>query len=326
MLGEASAGVIIASSIMTSRALAPIDTAIANWRGFIAARQSYAALRKLMASLPPETATMPLPKPSRSLTVEALSVGAPGQARPIIQNVGFTLQAGAGLGIIGPSGSGKSTLARALVATWRPLRGSIRLDDATPDQWNSDAWGDIVGYLPQDIELFDGTVAENISRFDGKGDADAILAAAEAAGAASMILRLSDGFETRIGDGGLALSGGQRQLVALARALYGNPFMVVLDEPNSNLDADGDLALATAIANVRMRKGIVVIVAHRPSALTNVDQIMFMANGAVQAFGPRDEVLAKVVRSEPPKRAANAGDSPRGDVRPISLVPLHEKN
>jgi PrtD family type I secretion system ABC transporter len=294
--GEASSGVIIASSIMLARSLAPIDIAIANWRGFTSARQSYAQLSKTLKAFADRHQPMALPRPQQTLSVEGLTVAAPGQQKPLIQNVSFALSAGAGLGVIGPSASGKSTLARAIVGAWPTLRGTVRLDHAALEQWDPEALGRDIGYLPQDIELFDGTVAENIARFDQDADPKAILAAAHAAGVEQMILRLPDGFQTRVGDGGTALSAGQRQLVGLARALYGDPFLVVLDEPNSNLDADGDISLATAIQGIRQRGGIVIVVAHRPSALANLDQVLVMAGGTVQAFGPKGEVLGSVTR------------------------------
>ena len=296
MSGEASSGVIIASSIMFARALGPVDIAIANWRSFNSARQSYAQLAKTLKAVADLRQPMALPRPRHTLSVETLAAAAPGQQKPLIQNVTFALEAGAGLGVIGPSASGKSTLLRAIVGAWPALRGSVRLDQAALDQWDVEALGRDIGYLPQDIELFDGTVAENICRFDKDADANDILAAAKAAGVDQMILRLQDGFGTRVGVGGTALSAGQRQLVGLARALYGDPFLVVLDEPNSNLDADGDVALATAIHGVRQRGGIVIVVAHRPSALANLDQLLVMAGGMMQAFGAKDEVLAGVTR------------------------------
>ncbi len=294
--GEASSGVIIASSIMMARALAPIDIAIANWRGFTSARQSYRQLSKTLTAFADLRQPMALPRPQQGLSVEALSVAAPGQQKPLIQNVTFKLEAGSGLGVIGSSASGKSTLVRALVGAWPALRGTVRLDHAALEQWDVEALGRDIGYLPQDIELFDGTVADNISRFDPDADPKTILAAAQAAGVDRMILRLPDGFQTRVGDGGTALSAGQRQLVGLARALYGDPFLVVLDEPNSNLDADGDLSLAKAIQSIRQRGGIVIVVAHRPSALAHLDQVLVMAGGTVQAFGPKSEVLGNVTR------------------------------
>ncbi len=316
IIGEASGGVIIASSIMLGRALAPVDIAIGNWKGFIAARQSYKQLKATLKALAAAGKPMALPRPTQTLAVEGLTVAAPGQQKPIIHNVSFALEAGSGLGIIGPSASGKSTLVRALTGAWSALRGSVRLDHAALDQWDIEALGRDIGYLPQDIELFEGTVAENISGFDENADPASVLAAAEAAGVHKMILRLSEGFQTRVGEGGMALSAGQRQLVGIARALYGNPFLVVLDEPNSNLDAEGDVALATAIRTVRQRGGIVIVVAHRPSALANIDQLLVMAGGMVQAFGPKDEVLAKVTRAVPETSAADGR---------TTVVPLHER-
>ena len=239
---------------------------------------------------------MSLPKPARSLAAEALWVAAPGQQQPIVKNVSFALEAGDGLGIIGPAASGKSTLARALVGAWLPLRGTVRLDGAALDQWQAEALGRHIGYLPQDVALFDGTVAQNVARFDPEAKSEAIIAAATAAGVHDLILRLPEGYETRIGEGGMALSAGQRQRVALARALYGDPFLVVLDEPNSNLDAEGDAALAAATAAVCKRGGIVVVIAHRPSALSSLNKVLVLADGQVQAVGPKDEVLSKAVQ------------------------------
>ena len=297
VIGQATGGVMIAASILTSRALAPIEIAIANWRGFLAARQSAERLSKLMTSLPARPDAMDLPKPAKGLAVEGLWIAAPGLPKPIVQNASFELTAGAGLGVIGPSASGKSTLARGLVGAWLPLRGTIRLDGAALDQWSAEALGAHIGYLPQDIELFDGSVAHNIARFDSDAPASAIIEAAEKAGVHDMILGLPEGYKTRIGEGGTALSAGQRQRVALARALFGDPFLVVLDEPNSNLDAEGDAALTRAIASVRERGGIVIVIAHRPSALAGLDQLLVMAAGQVQAFGAKDEVLRKVTQA-----------------------------
>jgi PrtD family type I secretion system ABC transporter len=319
MSGEASSGVMIATSIMLARALSPVDTVIATWRSFSSARQSYTQLSKTLKAFAGSTKPMALPRPQQQLAVENLTVAAPGQQKPLIQNITFALKAGAGVGVIGPSASGKSTLVRALVGAWPALRGSVRLDQAALDQWDVEALGRDIGYLPQDIELFDGTVADNICRFDKDADPAAILAAAQAAGVDQMILRLADGFQTRVGDGGAALSAGQRQLVGLARALYGEPFLVVLDEPNSNLDADGDAALATAILGVRRRGGIVIVVAHRPSALAYLDQVLVMAGGTMQAFGPKDEVLASVTR---PAAQAQPAAAERGSQ---TVVPLHER-
>ena len=215
-----------------------------------------------------------------------------------MQDASLSLQAGNGLGIIGPSGSGKSSLARMLVGVWRPARGRIRLDGAALDQWSPEALGKHIGYLPQDVELLAGTVAQNIGRFQVPLDAKAVIAAANAAGVHDMIVGLPEGYETQVGESGTALSAGQAQRVALARALYGDPFLVVLDEPNSNLDAEGDEALSRAIMSVRARGGIVVVVAHRPSAIAGVELLLMMNQGRVAAFGPKDEVLSRVLQRE----------------------------
>lgn len=294
--GSVSPGAIIASSITSSRALAPIEAVIANWKGFLAARQSKQRLEDLLKAMPEQDEPMQLPVPQKDLSVEAVSVSAPGGQQALIQNVTLKLEAGQGLGVIGPSAAGKSTLARAMVGVWPLVRGTVRLDGASLDQWDSDNLGKHVGYLPQDVELFDGTVAENIARFELEPNPEAIVAAANAADVHQMILHLPEGYETRIGDGGCALSAGQRQRIGLARALYGNPFLVVLDEPNSNLDSEGEAALTKAISGVRARNGIVVVVAHRPSALNAVDLVAVMAKGTIQAFGPKDEVLQKVMQ------------------------------
>jgi len=311
--GEASPGVIIASSILLGRSLAPVDAAMANWRGFVAFRQSYSQLAAALTAFGSQGELMELPRPQAMLAVEELTIAPPGQQKPTVANVSFSLSGGTGMAIVGPSGSGKTTLVRALVGVWQPLRGTVRLDEASLDQWGHEQLGAHIGYLPQDVELFDGTVADNISRFGGKGDAKGVLAAARAAGVDKMIMRLPNGFQTRVGEGGAALSAGQRQLVGLARALYGDPFLVVLDEPNSNLDVDGDTALAGAILGVRRRGGIVIVVAHRPSALTNIDKVLVMANGTLHSFGSREEVLANVIRPFP---------SPAE--RPAAVVPMHK--
>lgn len=303
--GELSAGSLIAGSVILSRALAPIEVAIGNWKGFVGMRQSIARLDVLLSALPSRDVTMALPRPVASLEVKELSVAPPGETLPTISNVSFRLEAGDGLGVIGPSAAGKSTLVRALVGTWVPLPrgGSVRVDGATLDQWAPEAIGRDIGYLPQDIELFDGTVAENISRLDPQASSDAVIAAARLAGIHDIIVRLAEGYQTRIGEGGMKLSAGQRQRVALARALYGDPFLVVLDEPNSNLDTQGDMALTSAIRSVRDRGGIVIVVAHRPSALAGLDKVLALARGQVQAFGPRDEVLKSVLQSVPASAA-----------------------
>ena len=295
---EASGGIIIAGSILSSRALAPVDAAIGNWRGFVAARQSWQRLNKLLPMLAESHQPMKLPVPAARLSVEAVMIGPPGAGKVVVQDLTFTLSRGEALAVIGPSASGKSSLARALVGIWPPLRGKVRLDGAALDQWSPDALGCHIGYLPQDVELFAGTVAQNIARFEPEANPEAIVAAARAAGVHELIVGLTDGYQTEIGEQGAVLSGGQRQRIALARALYGNPFLVVLDEPNSNLDADGEAALAQAVRGVKERGGIVVLIAHRPSALAAVDLVMALHQGRQQAFGPRDEVLRKVLRPD----------------------------
>lgn len=292
----ATAGIIIASSILTARALAPVDLVIANWRTFTAARQSWKRLGDLLKAMSQREPEVLLPKPCQDLVLENLFVGPPGQPSLVVQDVSFALKAGAGLGIIGPSASGKTSLIKAVVGVWRPARGKVRLDGAAIDQWSPDRLGPHFGYLPQDVELFGGTIAQNISRFDENAKSEEVIAAARAAGVHDLIVYLPEGYETPIGEGGSALSAGQRQRIALARALYRNPFLVVLDEPNSNLDAEGEEALTQAILGVRARGGIVIIVAHRPSSLVAVDWVLVMKDGRAQAFGPKDEVMSKLQR------------------------------
>jgi ATP-binding cassette subfamily C protein len=306
---EATGGVIIAGSILGARALAPVDLAIANWRGFVAARQSWGRLSKLLALLPPSTSPMALSPPGASVSVEGATAAPPGGTKLVVQDVSFALQSGQALGIIGPSASGKSSLARMLVGVWPPLRGKICLDGASLDQWDPEVLGRHVGYLPQDVELMGGSVAQNIARFEPDADPRAIIAAARAAGVHELIVDLPAGYETNVGEQGAALSAGQRQWIALARALYGDPFLVVLDEPNSNLDSVGEEALTRAITRVRSRGGIVIVVAHRPSAIASVDLMLVMKEGRVQFFGPKDEVLGKVMRREGPVS------------RPLKVVP-----
>ena len=285
---EATPGIIIAGSILTARALAPVDLAIANWRSFVAARQSWARLKKLLALLPAQYQPMPLPAPKASLSVEAASAAPPGEQKLVVQDVSFTLASGQGLGIIGPSASGKSSLARLIVGAWLPVRGRVCLDGASLDQWSPEALGRHVGYLPQDVELFMGTVAQNIARFERQADPDAVVKAAGAADIHDLIVGLPKGYETEIGEHGAALSAGQRQRLALARALYGDPFLVVLDEPDFNLDGEGEQALRQAIAGVRRRGGIVVVVAHRTGVLANVDLLLAMKGGRMLVMGPKE--------------------------------------
>jgi len=297
---EATAGIIIAGSILSARALAPVDLTIAHWKGFVAARQSWHRLNGLLKSLPAQAPPTLLQSPSSRLSVEAVSIVPPGDQKVIVQDVTFALEAGNGLGVIGPSGSGKSSLVRALVGVWQPLRGKVRLDGAALDQWSSDVLGRHIGYLPQDVELFAGSVAQNICRFDPDAGSEAIIAAAKEARVHEMIIKMRDGYDTQIGEQGTALSAGQAQRVALARALYGDPFLIVLDEPNSNLDTEGDEALTRAVRSARERGAIVVVVAHRPIGIEAVDMLLVLKDGRMQAFGPKDTVLGQVLQRVPP--------------------------
>jgi ATP-binding cassette, subfamily C, bacterial PrsD len=305
---EASAGIMITGAILMGRALAPVDLAIANWKGFVAARQGWRRLVDVFQRTPALPERMALPAPSQFLSVEHLTVLEPGGQRFLIRDITFTLKAGQSLCIIGPSGAGKSTLARALVGAWKPAAGRVQLDGAALDQWPVEDLGSQIGYVPQDVELFSGTIADNISRHQESADPNSVIEAASAAGVHAMITRFRDGYQTQIGDAGSALSAGQRQRIALARALYGNPFLVVLDEPNSNLDAEGDAALQRAVAATKARNGIVIAVSHRPSILEAFDMILLLSEGQVTAFGPRDEVLAKHVRNS---TAIMSGDKRR---------------
>ncbi|WP_201864489.1 type I secretion system permease/ATPase [Microvirga soli] len=297
--GEATAGIIIAASIISSRSLAPVEHAIAHWKSFIAARQSWRKLREVLAAVPSRGDPLPLRKPVSTLSVQGISITPPGDPRLLVRNVSFQLESGMGLGILGPSGSGKTCLARALVGAWAPARGKVRLDMAALDQWLPEMLGQHIGYLPQDGALFAGTVAQNIARFRTGDDPDLVIQAATLAGVHELILSLPQGYETLISEGGAVLSAGQRQRVGLARALYGNPFLVVLDEPNSNLDAEGEEALVHALLSVRARGGIAVVIAHRPSVMAALDHALVMAGGEVRAFGAKDQVLQQNVRTIP---------------------------
>lgn len=303
--GELTAGGIIAASIASSRALAPIEAAIGQWKGLVAARQSRARLRHLLGSFPEQRQRIELEPPYRSLAVENIAVAVPGSTKVVIGSANFELAAGQGLGIIGPSASGKSTLARALTGIWPLGRGTVRLDGASIDNWSSERLGRHVGYLPQDVSLFAGTIGENIARFETPPESAAVLAAARAANVHEMILQLPDGYDTRLEENGAPLSVGQRQRIALARALYRDPFFIVLDEPNSNLDSEGEAALVQALVEARKRGAIVIIIAHRPSVMAAVDMALMMKGGQVVAFGPRDEVLRKVLAPQPVPAAAS---------------------
>lgn len=304
---QITAGTMIAASIIMGRALAPVEQAIGNWRAFVQARAAYGRLRDLLAAHPGDAARMDLPAPKGALAVERLVAAPPGVTKPVLKGISFALKPGEVLGVIGPSAAGKSTLARLLVGVWPPAGGAVRLDGAELGHWPAQALGRHIGYLPQDTALFDGTVGENIARFAHDPDPERIVAAATRAGVHEMILRLADGYDTRIGPRGAALSGGQRQRVALARALYGDPVLVVLDEPNASLDAEGEQALHNAVLGLKRAGACVIVMAHRPSALAAADTLLALADGQVQAFGPKAEVLAKVTLGGGGKSGAATG-------------------
>ena len=319
--GEMTPGSMIAGSILLGRALAPIEQLIGGWPILSRARSGWASLEvslgKTAAARPP----MALPAPRARVQLAGVTVVPPDQQRPSLRNVSFRLEPGQALGVIGPSASGKSTLARTLAGIWRPVGGAVRLDGAEIDHYGDDL-GRYIGYVPQDIALFDGTVAENIARLAPEPDAEAVVRAAKMAGAHNMVLKLPDGYDTRIMVGGARLSGGQRQRIALARALYGDPALIVLDEPNSNLDGEGGEALMNAIRELKAAGRIVVIMAHRPAAISECDLLLVVADGAVQAFGPRDEVLREQVRNHAtialhPQQAAAAGAQPAARPAPM---------
>jgi len=312
---ELTAGAMIAASIMMGRALAPIETAIANWRLFSGARDSIRRLSDLLSRIGARGPATELPKPTQSLDV-AITVGAPGAQTPIVAGVQFRMVAGEVLAVIGPSGAGKTSLVRALLGIWPPAKGTVRLDGAALDQWDPEVRGRHIGYVSQAVELFDGSIAENIARMSPEPDSALVLAAAQMAGAHEMILRLPNGYDTKIGDSGVVLSAGQRQRIALARAVYGDPFLIVLDEPNSNLDGEGEAALQKAIHDLKSRGAIVLMIAHRQSSLVMCDKALVLRNGVQEAFGPRDAVLAKVLQrpggaAAPAAGAAGAGGNLR---------------
>lgn len=300
----ATGGVLFASSILSSRALAPLEGVIANWRGFLSARQSWDRLKALFDAAPPATTTPWLPAPCAVIEVQGLTLGPPGSERHTVQGVSFIAQAGEAVAILGPSGGGKSTLVRGLTGVWPLAGGSVRIDGAALDQWEPDRLGRHIGYVPQTVELIEGTVADNIARFDPEADPDAVRAAAQAAGVHELILRLPDGYTTQVGRDGSALSGGQRQRIALARALYGDPFLIVLDEPNSNLDEEGDAALTQAIAGARARGAIVLAVAHRPSILRVMNRVLLLRDGRTVAYGPTDKIVPHLLPPPPQQKTA----------------------
>lgn len=289
-----TAGVMIAGSIIMGRALAPVEAAINNWRQFISARGAHSRLQNLLEANPPLDEPLALPKPEGKLRLENATATPPQGGKPVLQGVSFELLPGQMLGVIGPSAAGKSTLARLLVGVWRPAAGHVRLDGADLSNWAPEELGRHIGYLPQDVELLAGTVAENIARLQ-EPDAERVVAAARLCDAHEMILRLPGGYDAQIGEAGCILSGGQRQRIGLARALYDEPRLVVLDEPNASLDSDGEAALHKALLRLKAKKQTVVIVSHRPTVLTAVDLVLVLRAGQLEAFGPRDEILPRLM-------------------------------
>jgi ATP-binding cassette subfamily C protein EexD len=294
---EITPGLMIAGSILLGRALAPIDLMIGSWKGFISARSQYARLNEILDEQQAEPQRMSLPAPEGHVLVENLIVSAPGSKTPILKNISFAVPAGSIVGVIGPSASGKSTLARALLGVWAPQHGVVRLDGADINNWDKRELGPYVGYLPQDIELFEGSISENIARFR-EVEPDKVIQAAKAAGVHEMILQLPEGYDTVIGSDGVNLSGGQRQRVGLARAIYGSPRLIILDEPNSNLDEVGERALAMAIQQLKASGATVFIITHRTSILAQLDRLLVMSNGAIGLYGPRDKVMAELNKQQ----------------------------
>jgi len=296
-------GMMIAASILLGRALQPVEMAIGTWKQFLATRTSYLRLGEILAVLSEHEEEMSLPAPTGVLTVRNLVAGPPGTSRQILKGVSFAANPGDAVAVIGPSASGKTTLARMIVGIWPPFSGEVRLDGAAISKWNKEELGPYIGYLPQDIELLDGTVAQNIARF-GEIDSEKVVKAAKATGIHEMVLQFPDGYDTPVGEGGLFLSGGQKQRIALARAIYDDPVLFVLDEPNSNLDEAGELALLKTMVQLKAAKKTVFVITHRTSILRVVDKVLLLVNGVSQAYGPRDEVLArlkKVPTRQPPQ-------------------------
>ena len=298
--GAVSPGAMVAGSILLGRALAPVEQAIAHWKSLLAARRAHARLSRLVGEPDAEAKALRMPRPEGSLRIEGLTAGPPGSRHATLRQLDFEVPAGQVLGVIGRSGAGKSTLAKQIAGIWQPHQGVVRLDGVALDHWHADDLTRAVGYLPQQIELFEGTVRSNIARLDPDAEDEEILRAAKMAGAHELIAQLPDGYETDIGRDGTCLSGGQRQRIALARAVYGSPSVVVLDEPNSSLDAEGDRALTEAIESLKANGRTVVVIAHRPSAIVAVDRVLVLDAGRIAALGPRDEVLAPAARAENP--------------------------
>lgn len=316
----ATVGAMFASSILLGRALQPVEQIVTGWRSLLSARSAYLRVRKLLLENPPREAGLVLPRPKGVVTVQNLTYVEGSLQKPILRNVTFRSEAGEALGVIGPSGAGKSTLARLLVGVLKPTMGAVRLDGADIYDWQNRDLGQYLGYLPQDIELFSDTVANNIKRF-AKGADDAVVQAAKLAGVHGMILQLPQGYDTIIGEGGHVLSGGYRQRIALARAVYGEPNLVVLDEPSSNLDSTGDDALSNCVATLKQRGVSVIIISHRPATLAAVDKLLVLRDGVVELFGTRDEILQRMIR---PSTVAVQSD--RGAIPPPRRKPDEKRS
>ena len=295
--GELSAGAMVAGSILLGRALAPIEMCIGQWAVVTRAQEGRLRLAELLTRMQPDPVRTTLPRPRAILEAQNLTIVPPGESMAVLRMINFRLEPGQALGVIGPSGAGKSTLARALIGAWKPAGGKVRLDGATLDQYDPDVLGSYIGYLPQRITLFDGTIAENIARLQSNPDAAKVVEAAQAAAAHEMITKLPDGYDTRLATLGGRLSGGQIQRIGLARALYGDPVMLILDEPNSNLDNEGSMALNLAIRAMKEKGRVVLIMAHRPAAIQECDLLMVLEDGTRRAFGPRDQVLREMVKN-----------------------------
>lgn len=302
--GKITGGMMIVSSILMGRTLNPVEQLIGVWKTFGATRSAYNRLSELLESNPPRLAGMPLPKPKGQITLETVSAAPPGSTIAVLKNLSFSIAPGDVLGVIGPSGAGKSTLARLLVGVWPAAVGKVRLDGADIFLWNKEELGSHIGYLPQDIELFAGTVAENIARF-GDVDSEKVILAAKRTGVHELILQLQKGYDTLLGDGGAGLSGGQKQRIGLARAMYNDPSLLVLDEPNSNLDDAGEQALVAAIVDLRSRGKTLVLITHRNSALSITNKLLLLRDGSAQLFGPTDQVLATLAKAVQQQAAAN---------------------
>lgn len=310
--GQLSPGAMIAANVLTSRALAPIDMMVAIWRSFIGAREAFGRLEKLLVQYPQRDVTLKRVAPQGVVALEGVVASAPGRSAPILKSITMKAQPGSVTVVLGPSGSGKSTLARVIVGIWPHVQGNVLLDDMPIQGWDRVELGPHIGYLPQDIELFEGTIAENIARFS-ELDAAKVIDAAKSAGLHDMILRLPKGYDTPIGEAGNLLSGGQRQRVGLARAVYGNPMLVVLDEPNANLDDVGEVALMNTVRNLKLQGKTVILITHRPGAIAAADQLLLLQDGVVKMYGPRESVMASL-------RAAQSAAT-QGGIAPANAQP-----